>query len=112
MRKDAYHKMLDGLANLSVPDAAKRQFEALIRQSAVLDGITSLDRSDRVHFARHLLNQKEPRSTISKRLQVKYAIGRSQAYQVISDALQLSGFPAGNRTEPGFNEASKLGGNQ
>lgn len=87
MRKGTYERMLDGLASLSVPEGAKRQFAELIRQSAAVDGIASLDRSERVKFARHLLDQKEPRSTISKRLQEKYGIGRSQAYQVISDAL-------------------------
>lgn len=87
MRKGAYEKMLDGLAGLAVPDGAKRQFEELIRQSAARDGIAPLDRSERVRFARHLLDQKEPRATISKRLQEKYGIGRTQAYQVISDAL-------------------------
>lgn len=107
MRKGAYEKMLDGLAGLAVPDEAKRQFEALIRQSAALDGVASLDRAERVKFARRLLDQKELRSTISKRLQAKYGIGRSQAYLVISEALYSSGFLSDNRTRPVSNPSSK-----
>lgn len=87
VRKAAYQKMLEGLAGLPVPDAAKRQFEELIRRSAALDGITSIERLERVKFARHLLDLKVPRATICRRLQERYGIGRSQAYQVIADAL-------------------------
>ena len=87
VRKAAYQKMLEGLAGLPVPDSAKRQFEELIRRSAALDGITSIERLERVKFARHLLALKEPRATICRRLQETYGIGRSQAYQVIADAL-------------------------
>lgn len=112
MRKGTYEKMLIGLAGLAVSEGAKRQFEEFIRQSAADDGITSLDRSERVKFARHLLDQKEPRATISKRLQVKYGIGRSQAYQVISDALQLSGFSSDNRTRPESNATSQRKGTE
>jgi hypothetical protein len=87
VRKGAYQKMLDGLAALSVPEPAKRQFEELIRKSAALDGISSIDRQERVKFARHLLDQRESRATICLRLQAKYGIGRSQAYLVIAEAL-------------------------
>ncbi|MFZ4874995.1 hypothetical protein ACL9RI_07915 [Janthinobacterium sp. Mn2066] len=87
MRKGAYQKMLDGLAGLSVPEPAKRQFEELIRRSAALDGIASIDRLERVKFARRLLDQKESRTTICRRLQERYAIGRSQAYLIIAEAL-------------------------
>ena len=87
MRKAAYQNLLDALAGLSAPEEVKRQFEDLIRRSAALNGVASLDRAERVKFARRLLDQKEPRAAISRRLQAKYGIGRSQAYQVISDAL-------------------------
>jgi hypothetical protein len=44
-------------------------------------------------FVRQLLDQREPRSAIRKRLMVRYGIGRSQPYKVITEALKLSGFP-------------------
>jgi len=107
MRKSSYQQLIDGLAGISAPEEMKRQFEELIRRSAALDGVTGLERSERVQFARHLLDLREPRATIRDRLMTRYEIGRTQAYQVIEKALQLSGFPDGNRTEAGSNQASK-----
>lgn len=106
MRKSSYQQLIDGLAGIAAPEEMKRQFEELIRRSATLDGVTGLERSERVQFARHLLDLHQPRAVISKRLMVRYGIGRTQAYKAITEALQLSGFPAGNRTKTGSNEAS------
>jgi hypothetical protein len=65
MRRATYQHLLDDLAGLSAPEEVKRQFEELIRQRAALDGIASIDRSERVKFARQLLDQREPRPTIN-----------------------------------------------
>lgn len=92
MRKSTWLQLIDGLAGIPVPDEFKRQFEELIRSTAALDGVTAIDRGSRVKFARQLLAQHEPRPVICKRLMVRYGIGRTQAYKVISEALQLSGF--------------------
>lgn len=92
MRKSAYQQMLDGLSGITAPEDAKRQFEELIRRSAALNGVASLDRQERVQFARHLLDQQASRPVIRDRLMAKYELGRSQAYEVIDQALQLSGF--------------------
>jgi hypothetical protein len=92
MGKATYQQLLDGLAGIDAPPAVKQQFEELIRRQAALDGVASLDRRERVQFARHLLDLQEPRAVIRDRLMVKYDLGRSQAYQVIDQALQLSGF--------------------
>jgi len=105
MRKATYQQLLDGLASIAASEDTKRQFEELIRRSAALDGVTGLERSERVQFARRLLDLHQPRTIISKRLMVRYEIGRTQAYKAINEALQLSGFPDGNRTQTGSNEA-------
>lgn len=93
MSKAIYQKLLADLAGMNAPEEAKRQFEDLIRRSAALDGVASLERQERVQFARHLLDLKESRPVIRDRIMARYEVGRSQAYQVIDQALQLSGFP-------------------
>jgi hypothetical protein len=105
MRKSAYQQLIDSLAGIPVPDEAKRQFEELIRRRAAQDGVTGLELSERVQFARHLLDLRQPRAVISRRLMARYSIGRTQAYKAVNEALQLSGFPPGNRTQTGSNEA-------
>jgi hypothetical protein len=80
MAKAVYRQLLASLAALDAPADAKRQFEEMIRQRAAIDGLARIDR-DRVQFARHLLDVKEARPLI----------GRSQAYDAIDQALQLSG---------------------
>lgn len=106
MGKATFESLLADLAGMAVPEEAKRQFEELIRRRAALDGVTSLDRQERVQFARRLLDIREPRATIRDRVMARYEVGRSQAYQVIDQALQLSGFPENIRTETDSNEAS------
>jgi hypothetical protein len=85
---------MDGLGDIPVSEEAKRQFEQLIRATAALDGVPDLDDSParRVKHARHLLDMREARTVICQRLMTKYGIGRSQAYDAISQALKLSGF--------------------
>lgn len=87
MRKSTWLQLIDGLADIPVPDEFKRQFEELIRTTAALDGVSAIDRAVRVKFARQLLDQRQPRSAICQRLMVRYGIGRTQAYKVISEAL-------------------------
>ncbi|MVW64519.1 hypothetical protein GPY61_31865 [Massilia sp. NEAU-DD11] len=106
MRKSTYQQLIDGLAEMAVPVEIKLQFAELIRRSAALDGVTGLDRSERVLFARRMLDLGEPRPVIRNRLMVRYQLGRSQAYGIIAQALQLSEFPAGNRTQTESNQAS------
>lgn len=106
MGKATFENLLAGLARMAVPEEIKRQFEELIRRRAALEGVTSLDRQERVQFARHLLDLQEPRPVICQRVMTRYEIGRSQAYKVIDQALQLSGFPRNIRTETDSNETS------
>ena len=92
MGKAIYQQLLAGLAALDAPAEAKRQFEEMIRHRAALDGMAGIDRQERVQFARHLLDLKESRPVIRDRIMARYGVGRSQAYQAIDQALQLSGF--------------------
>lgn len=92
MGKAIYQQLLAGLAALDAPEEAKRQFEEMIRRRAALDGLATIDPQERVQFARHLLDLKEPRPVIRNRIMARYGVGRSQAYEVIDQALQLSGF--------------------
>lgn len=106
MGKATFENLLADLAGMAVPEEAKRQFEELIKRRAALDGVTSFDRQERVQFARHLLDLKAPREEIRDRVMARYEVRRSQAYQVINQALQLSGFPKNIRTKTDSNEAS------
>jgi hypothetical protein len=90
MAKAVYRQLLASLAALDAPADAKRQFEEMIRQRAAIDGLARIDR-DRVQFARHLLDVKEARPLIRDRIMARYGVGRSQAYDAIDQALQLSG---------------------
>ena len=92
MRKSTWLQLIDGLAHIPVPEDAKRQFEELIRSTAKLDGVSVVDRLARVKYARHLLDQHEKRAVICHRLMLRFEIGRTPSYQIISEALQLSGF--------------------
>lgn len=91
MGKAGFEMLLAGLPEIPGPEDTKRRFEELIRRAAALEGVTSLERQERVQFARRLLDLKEPRPAIRERIMARYEVGRSQAYQVIDQALQLSG---------------------
>lgn len=106
MGKATFESLLSDLAGMAVPEEAKRQFEELIRRRAALDGVTRLDRQERVQFARRWLELNESRPVIRDRIMARYDVGRTQAYQVIDQALQLSGFQKNIRTETDSNEAS------
>jgi hypothetical protein len=95
MRKSTWLQLMDGLSGIEASEEALSQFEQLIRTTAAMDGISDLDAAPaaRVKFARHLLDMRESRTVICQRMMTKYSIGRSQAYDAISQALKLSGFP-------------------
>lgn len=94
MRKSTWLQLMDGLGGIEASDEVRRQFAQLIRSTAAMNGVADLDDSPamRVKFARHLLDMREPRTVICQRLMTKYGIGRSQAYEAITQALKLSGF--------------------
>lgn len=87
MGKAIYQQLLADLAGMDTPEEEKRKYEAMILRSAAMQGISGLDRPERVKYASHLLAIGNSRSIICRRLMSRYGIGRSQAYEVIKQAL-------------------------
>jgi hypothetical protein len=84
---DAILVLLAELDRSTQPPDAVEAFRQLLLQK-MTDLMTEGER--RVHFARHLLGLGTPRSMIRARLEVRYNVGRTQAYRDIEQALQLS----------------------
>lgn len=84
---DAILMIIADLEHSTQPETAKAAFKALLLQK--LDGLQT-EGEQRAHFARRLLDQGIPRSTIRDRLQVRFKVKRTQAYRDIEQALQLS----------------------
>jgi hypothetical protein len=87
MARAIYQQLLADLARMDTPEDEKRKYEAMIRHSAAMQGVAGLDRPERVKYAAHLLAIGNARSIICRRLMSRYSIGRSQAYEVIRQAL-------------------------
>lgn len=93
---DAILMLIADLEHSTQPEDAKAAFKQMLLQK--LDGLQT-EGEQRVHFVRHLLRQGAPRSVIRDRLQVRFKVGRTQAYRDIEQALQLSlpiGTPEGS----------------
>ncbi|CAL63144.1 Hypothetical protein HEAR3035 [Herminiimonas arsenicoxydans] len=81
---------MEDLETIDAPSTSKDLFAALIRCHAEQNGsAAAFERQERIKLARKLLDLREARSIISARLQLTYGIGRSQAYEDISKALQI-----------------------
>lgn len=89
MLADIYQKILDGIPTLHASEDVKREFERMVREAAVNDGVSCFVQEDRVYFARRLLDAREPRNVIRDRLMRRYRIKESQAYMDIARALQI-----------------------
>ena len=87
MSKAIYQQLLADLAGLDAPEGEKPKYEAMIRRAAAMQGVVGLDRPERVKYAAHLLAIGNSRPIICRRLMSRYGIGRSQAYEVIKQAL-------------------------
>lgn len=93
---DALLMIIADLDHSTQPESSKAAFKALLLQK--LENLQT-EGEQRVHFARHLLRQGAPRTVIRDRLQVRFKVGRTQAYRDIEQALQLSlpiGTPEGS----------------
>jgi hypothetical protein len=66
---------------------AKYSLKRFINEACLAAGITVVDRSERVRFARRLLDEGEPRPVIRNRLMKRFGIKRASAYKVIDAAL-------------------------
>lgn len=89
---------LDARPDLS--DEVKQTMRELILQTARQNGVASLEQTERVEFARSLLNQREQRAVIRGRLMARFEISKSQAYRDMEAALQLSQKRPINGTKP------------
>lgn len=90
MRADTFRELMDKVQGIEADDITKRAFMELIRATAVANGVTSLERDERVEFARHLLQDiRESRSTVRDRLMAAFGITESTAYRDIDKALQI-----------------------
>lgn len=71
-------------------DHAKHSLKRFINETCLAAGITVVDRSERVRFARRLLDEGEPRPVIRNRLMTRFGIRKTAAYRAIDIALKLS----------------------
>lgn len=85
--------ILEIMAEVERIDAAPHTRYALkkfINDTCLAAGIKIVDRKERIHFARRLLDDGEPRPVIRERLMVRFGIKRASAYSAIGAALKLS----------------------
>jgi hypothetical protein len=68
-------------------DHAKHSLKRFINETCLAAGITVVDRTERVRFARRLLDEGELRPVIRNRLMKRFGIKRASAYKVIDAAL-------------------------
>lgn len=89
MSDPGYRLLRERLETLETSEEIKQLFRNLIDETAVLKDPEEQDNSDRVKFARHLLDLKEPRSVIKNRLIARFGVGKSTAYRDITAALAI-----------------------
>ncbi|MFC0131399.1 hypothetical protein CR105_03045 [Massilia eurypsychrophila] len=82
---DGFTTLLQELEELDQPDDAKAAFRELV--IARMEAALTVP-EQRVLFARHLLDRKEPRHLVSERLKARYGIEHAQSHRDISKALQ------------------------
>lgn len=82
-------EILRRLERIDADEAAKRQFRQLVEMVAVAHGIRSIERAERIDFARRLHELRTSRATIRDRLIARYGISSRQAYRIISQSIQL-----------------------
>lgn len=80
--------LLRTLQNVDASDDDKARFAEILNQVAALEQPSSQRASERVTFAKGLLNLGEARPTIRDRLIARFEIGPAQAYRDIDAALQ------------------------
>ena len=93
MSSQAAVALLKILAEVDRMDAhphAKHHLKTAINEHCLAAGIKIVDRSERVQFARRLLDDGEPRPIIRDRLMIRFGIEKTMAYDAIGRALKLS----------------------
>lgn len=89
MRTADYQRLLDRVNSLPLDETAKQVVADDIKRDARERGVTRLERGDRVGFAQRLLRQKVSVATVRMRLMALYGIGKTQAYDDITEALNF-----------------------
>lgn len=92
MQVRTYLELIDDIEALPLPPEYRRLVTEAMRASAARNGVTAVERRERVNFAVHLLELGVPRSAISARLMSLYQIRKTQAHAVISEALVVREF--------------------
>lgn len=88
MDGSALLEIIEGIGGLDVDPVAKREFTNLVRGVGVAHGCVQIVRTDRILFARELLERKVSRPTIRDRLIATFEVSRPQAYLIIKSALR------------------------
>jgi len=83
-------EILEGLEAIDVDASAKEKFRQLVGAVANTHGYAWVERAGRISFASRLLRMHVGRAEIRERLIGLYGVSRSQAYRIISHALELS----------------------
>jgi len=89
MRADVLKDLLERVQGCSADDEAKSEFMRMIRLVGAMHGVKSLERDERVAFARHLLDVGCSRPIVRDRLMSQFEVGESTAYRDIDLALQI-----------------------
>ena len=87
-RADAIAEIRAKLQAMSGADDEKSVIACLLDQLETPRSASARIQAERVDFARRLLDMREPRAIIKKRLIARFSVGESQAYRDIGDALQ------------------------
>lgn len=90
MRSEPVLDILEQMGALDVDDRAKALFRRLVVDISLAHGISKVDRTQRVAYARRLLDARVSRATIRDRIMARYAVSRRQAYRLIDEALNCA----------------------
>lgn len=104
----AFRQILADLDCIDADQSVLQQVRDIVRKVGADHGVALIDKTERVHFARRLLDLKVSRPTIRERLKARYDIGKSEAYRVIDEALQLSQKPPEIGTAGAENETCEI----
>lgn len=82
--------ILAEIEQMDAPPHAKYCLKNFISRTCRAAGIRVIERTERVQFARRLLDDREARPIIRDRLVARFEISRASAYNAIGEALKLS----------------------
>lgn len=92
MNVSTYLDLIEAIEAVPMPAEYKRLLGEAMSASAARNGVTAVERRERVNHAIQLFNQGVPRPAICTRLMAMYEIGKTQANAVIGEALTVRKF--------------------